>query len=220
MYVYRLSQALGAAGHSVTVVHAADAFRAAGRARGTAPIRSTRTCPVVPSRRRSWARSRRTATYLTGRPGSSMPGELSSVFDRRLSTSIHFHNVSLAGGPGVLGLGEAASSSTRRTSTGWSARCTSSGRTTGSRATEPECLRCSFPSTGRRSSGAPRACSSATASRRPLPRPEPVHDRDAPAARLRTADAPASALHPARRRAAAVERGENRTSWSSPGSSG
>ena len=45
-----------------------------------------------------------TGTYLTGRP-LFHARELSSVLDRGYDV-IHFHNVSLAGGPGVLGLGQ------------------------------------------------------------------------------------------------------------------
>lgn len=100
-YVYRLSQALGEEGHDVTVVHAADAFRALGGREGPRPPLHENVS-VVPLATR-FGRLAPMGTYLTGRP-LLHAGELSSVLGRGYDV-IHFHNVSLAGGPGVLGLG-------------------------------------------------------------------------------------------------------------------
>jgi glycosyltransferase involved in cell wall biosynthesis len=100
-YVYRLTQALAEAGHRVTVVHAPEAFQALGGREGPSPplhenvsvvpLR-TRLGPVAPM-----------GTYLTGLP-LFHARQLSRVLDRGYDV-IHFHNVSLAGGPGGLGLG-------------------------------------------------------------------------------------------------------------------
>jgi glycosyltransferase involved in cell wall biosynthesis len=101
-YVYRLSQALAEAGHSVTVVHAPDAFHALGGGEGPAPPLHEN-ITVVPLAERA-GRLAPMGTYLTGRP-LLHARQLSRVLDRGYDV-IHFHNVSLAGGPGVLGLGQ------------------------------------------------------------------------------------------------------------------
>ena len=100
-YVYRLSQALAEAGHRVTVVHAADAFRTLGGREGSPPPLHDNVT-VVPLRTRVGSLAP-VATYLTGRP-MLHARELSRTLERGFDV-IHFHNVSLAGGPGVLSLG-------------------------------------------------------------------------------------------------------------------
>jgi glycosyltransferase involved in cell wall biosynthesis len=103
MYVYRLSNALARRGHDVTVVHCADAHavlggRAGDRAYPNHPnveLKTIRT-PVGPISP--------VVTYLTGRPGVKAP-ILRNVFRRHYDV-VHFHNVSLVGGPAVLEYGD------------------------------------------------------------------------------------------------------------------
>jgi len=103
MHVYRLSNALARRGHAVTVVHSEDAYRAlGGRERNDlfpheagVTLRPLRTAfPVAAA----------TATYVSGRP-AFYGGQLEAVF-REVFDVVHFHNVSLAGGPGVLRYGD------------------------------------------------------------------------------------------------------------------
>jgi glycosyltransferase involved in cell wall biosynthesis len=103
IHAYRLSNALARRGHSVTVVHSEDAYRAlGGRERDTAfphepgvTLRPLRTAfPLAAS----------TLTYVSGHPGL-YARELDDAFREQFDV-VHFHNVSLAGGPGVLGYGD------------------------------------------------------------------------------------------------------------------
>ncbi len=103
MYAYRLSNALARRGHEVVVVHSEDAYRALGGAEPTATFTHHPGVTVVPLST-AWPLGAATATYLTGRPafyGRQLERALDGDFD-----VVHFHNVSLAGGPGVLRHGE------------------------------------------------------------------------------------------------------------------
>ncbi len=104
MYVYRLSNALARRGHSVTVVHNVDAYKVLRRgepegsfphAPGVTvfPIRSS-AGPVAPL-----------VTYLTGRPGLT-GRQLGEIFAAQRFDVVHFHNISLMGGPDVLAYGD------------------------------------------------------------------------------------------------------------------
>jgi len=104
MYVYRLSNALARRGHDVTVVHNVDAYRILRRSEPEGsfpnepgvtvhPIRST-LGPVSPL-----------VTYLTGRPGLTRP-QLDRIFAAKRFDVVHFHNISLMGGPRVLAYGD------------------------------------------------------------------------------------------------------------------
>lgn len=102
IYVQRLSHELAERGHSVTVVHAPDAHRLLGGEAGEAPARGDvrveplrgRFGPVAPL-----------VTYLSGRPGLRAR-QLRRLFARERFDVVHFHNVSLVGGPGILAYGE------------------------------------------------------------------------------------------------------------------
>jgi glycosyltransferase involved in cell wall biosynthesis len=99
--VRRLAQALAGRGHEVTVVHAVDAFRtlAGRREQGGVDDPGVRVVPIE-TRAGSLAPL---ATHLTGRPLLSrrrLERALEGPFD-----VIHFHNPSLVGGAGVLGMG-------------------------------------------------------------------------------------------------------------------
>lgn len=103
MHAYRLTNALARHGHSVTVVHSEDAYRSLG---GTEPAGSFPHEPGVTVRplRTSFPFGAATATYLSGRPLFYGP-QLDRIFREQRFDVVHFHNVSLAGGPGVLRYG-------------------------------------------------------------------------------------------------------------------
>ena len=103
MYVYRLSNALARAGHRVAVVHCVDAYKVL---RPTEPSGNFPHEPgVTVHRLRSrWGTVSPLVTYLAGRPGLKAPA-LDGIFRERFDV-VHFHNVSLVGGPGVLRDGE------------------------------------------------------------------------------------------------------------------
>jgi glycosyltransferase involved in cell wall biosynthesis len=100
--VQRLARELAARGHEVTVVHSREGYSTLAPApvepeaddQGVRVVGiDARTGPVSPL-----------ATYLTGRPllvRRALERALKGPFD-----VLHFHNPSLLGGPGVLGMGE------------------------------------------------------------------------------------------------------------------
>lgn len=103
MYAYRLVNALARRGHRVTVVHSEDAYRALGGAEPRGEFAHEPGVTVVPLTT-AWPLGAATATYLSGRP-AFYGRRIDRVLDDGRFDVIHFHNVSLAGGPGVLGHG-------------------------------------------------------------------------------------------------------------------
>ena len=102
MYVHRLSNELAERGHRVTVVYCPDAHAAlGGRTASSATTRANLTVRPLSSQ---LGRLSVLVTYLTGRPGLRAR-ELRDVFRNEFDV-VHFHNVSLVGGPGVLSYGE------------------------------------------------------------------------------------------------------------------
>ena len=101
MYVERLSGELARRGHHVTVVYPPDAHRALNGEAG-----ENRENPLVHVHRLRGHGGvlAPTVTYLTGRPGLRGP-ELRRLLEDSEFDVIHFHNVSLVGGPGILGYG-------------------------------------------------------------------------------------------------------------------
>lgn len=102
-YVERLSQALCRRGHEVHVFYCVDAFNVV---KGNHPLRSYEPVPGLslhPLKSRFGALSP-LATQATGRPYFKSKS-LREVMDADDTDVIHFHNISLVGGPGVLGLG-------------------------------------------------------------------------------------------------------------------
>ena len=100
--VYRLSEALAARGHRVDVVHSADAFH----------LQHAAEPPIAfshhPNVRRFALRSRRPtlaalAAHQLGRPGL-YSREIRRILEGDDYDVVHFHNVSLLGGPGLLRL--------------------------------------------------------------------------------------------------------------------
>ena len=97
----RLSRALVRAGHEVTVVHDADAYTALGHPepQAAAPDDGVEVITL----RSSLGVVSLLLTYELGRPvvhGS----EIESLLARRQFDVVHFHNVSLVGGPGLFAL--------------------------------------------------------------------------------------------------------------------
>ena len=102
-YVDRLSQALCRRGHEVHVYYCVDAFNAV---RGDHPLRPYTPPPGLhlhPLRAGSGILSP-LATQATGFP-LFKTAELREALDDPDTDVVHFHNISLVGGPGVLGLG-------------------------------------------------------------------------------------------------------------------
>ncbi|MGH9441819.1 MAG: glycosyltransferase, partial [Thermoanaerobaculia bacterium] len=103
-YVERLSRALVDRGHRVTVLCCHDAFRICGGS-SFAADREERGGPRVVRLRSALGPLSPIVTQATGLPGlkrARIQEELGRGFD-----VVHFHNVSLVGGPGVLGMGRA-----------------------------------------------------------------------------------------------------------------
>ncbi|MES2125014.1 MAG: glycosyltransferase family 4 protein [Gemmatimonadota bacterium] len=103
MYLYRLSNALAARGHRVTVVHCVDAYNFLTRAgsRGDFPHHPNVTVKALRNRL-GWLSP--LFTYLTGRPGFKSPA-LDRIFAEQHFDVVHFHMVTLFG-PAVLRYGE------------------------------------------------------------------------------------------------------------------
>ena len=104
IYVHRLSNELARRGHRVTVVSAPDAHELLGWDRGCCAGRA-RERDARADRAAAWAESRRSSptSPVVRDCGRAQLGEL---FAREQFDVIHFHNVSLVGGPGVLAYGE------------------------------------------------------------------------------------------------------------------
>jgi glycosyltransferase involved in cell wall biosynthesis len=102
-YVDRLCQALCRRGHEVHVYHCVDAFNAV---RGSHPLRDYSPTPglhVHPLESKYGILSP-LATQATGLPLFKSRA-LRAALDDPETDVVHFHNISLVGGPGVLGLG-------------------------------------------------------------------------------------------------------------------
>ena len=104
VHAYRLANALARHGHSVTVVHNEDAYRVLG---GGEPATACVQEPgvIVHGLRTPIPRGAAGAAYVTGRP-LFYARALDDVFRTERFDVVHFHNVSLAGGPGVLRYGD------------------------------------------------------------------------------------------------------------------
>ncbi len=104
VFVHRLAQALAARGHGVDVVHSVDAYRLAR----TEPQAGFNETPGV---RRFPLESRfpvlaSLLAHQSGSPGPYRHGLREILAPGRYDV-VHFHNVSLVGGPAVLALGDA-----------------------------------------------------------------------------------------------------------------
>ena len=103
VFVQRLASALAEAGHAVDVVHSIDAYRLHGPrepAVAFADVPGVVRHPIE-SARPFWTSL---AAHQLGRP-AAYARQLRALLDGDRYDVIHFHNVSLMGGPGVLKLG-------------------------------------------------------------------------------------------------------------------
>lgn len=104
MYIYRLSNELAKRGHQVTVIHSVDAYKVLRDAEPTSAFPNHPNV-TVHRLRGPLAKLSPLVTYLTGQPGLKGPA-LNRVFAEKRFDVVHFHNISLIGGPGVLSYGD------------------------------------------------------------------------------------------------------------------
>lgn len=100
VYVERLARALLRRGHEVDVIHCEDSFNAV---RGKTPLRVYEPpagLNVRPLRSRLGKLSP-AITHQLGRPGTKL-NAIREALDGGVFDVVHFHNISLIGGPGVL----------------------------------------------------------------------------------------------------------------------
>ena len=100
IFVAHLSNLLARHGHHVEVVHCADSFRLLAGHVAPSPFPLD---PRVKVHRLDTGWHSPVATYLTGRP---FVKPLAEILDQNFDV-IHWHNLSLVGGPGALHLGRA-----------------------------------------------------------------------------------------------------------------
>ena len=97
----RLCRALVRAGHEVTVVHDADAYTSLGHAPPAAYVAEDGV--EVVTLRSALGKLSLLLTHQTGRP-IVHGAEIAALLGRRRVDVVHFHNVSLVGGPGLFEL--------------------------------------------------------------------------------------------------------------------
>jgi glycosyltransferase involved in cell wall biosynthesis len=105
VFVHRLSDALAERGHSVDIVYSEDAYRTLT---GAEPRFEFAFHPRVTRHalRGRWPAVAALVCHQTGTPGLYRR-RLTELVESRRFDVIHYHNVSLAGGPGVLKIGSA-----------------------------------------------------------------------------------------------------------------
>jgi len=103
-FVYRLSNALAQRGHRVSVVHSVDAHTTLRGVKSEAAFENHPNVTVHGLQSRLGAASP-LVTYLSGKPGLKR-GALESIFEGEHFDVIHYHNISLVGGPGILSYGD------------------------------------------------------------------------------------------------------------------
>ncbi len=104
-YVRALSRALVARGHEVEVVHCEDAYRTVSHTQNISPMLDDDGIKVTRFKSRIFGMLSPFFTQQTGRPGLK-----SAILKKILSQDfdvVHFHNISLIGGPAVLALSKA-----------------------------------------------------------------------------------------------------------------
>lgn len=106
VFVYRLTEALAARGHRVDVIHSADAYHLQHPAEPEIAFRHHPNVTVHTLRSRNPQLATLSAHQL-GTPGA-YARRLRRIFTEGSYDVIHYHNISLMGGPGVLRYGRAA----------------------------------------------------------------------------------------------------------------
>ncbi len=105
VYVHSLANALARRGHEVDVIHCIDSYNALSR--GPLPTGYTNEAGVTVHGLMSRAGILSPlATYLTGAPFFK-ERKIREILARKNFDVIHFHNISLVGGPKILSLGQA-----------------------------------------------------------------------------------------------------------------
>ena len=105
IFVRRLVHALARHGHRVDVIHDVDAYKVLGSGTEPLPLKEPAGVHVYPLRSRIGALSC-LLTHQTGHPIVHGP-RIRRILEDGNYDVIHFHNVSLVGGPGVLAYGQA-----------------------------------------------------------------------------------------------------------------
>ena len=105
VFVWRLSNCLAAAGHTVEVIHCLDSYRAVGGQ--TLPAGwDNHPNITLHSLQSGVGTLSPLATYFTGRPHFKSTRLRELLADGKFDV-IHFHNISLVGGPAILAYGDA-----------------------------------------------------------------------------------------------------------------
>lgn len=108
IFVYRLTNALAQLGHQVDVIHDCDAYTMTGAAPSTAPFPLHPNVTVHGLRSKRWggrlATLELTASHQLGRPVGKHR-QIRALLEAGDYDVIHFHNISLLGGPHVLAYG-------------------------------------------------------------------------------------------------------------------
>lgn len=105
VFVYRLAEALAERGHSVDVVHSVDAYRLQHSAEPEVAFshHPNVTCHALKTKNPKLSTL---VSHQLGNPGP-YSGQLGAILNEGQYDIIHYHNISLMGGPGVLRLGRA-----------------------------------------------------------------------------------------------------------------
>lgn len=104
IFVHRLSNELAQRGHRVQVIHSIDAYRVLGGREPTERFESHPSIEIDGLRNR-WSFLSPLCTYMTGAP-LLVKKHIQEVLARGFDV-IHYHNVSLVGGPAILRYGRA-----------------------------------------------------------------------------------------------------------------
>ena len=105
VFVWRLSNCLASAGHAVDVIHCLDSYRAVGGRALPAGWENHPNITLHSLKSRVGTLSP-LATYFTGSPIFKSQ-QLRALLTVGRFDVIHFHNISLVGGPAILGYGDA-----------------------------------------------------------------------------------------------------------------
>ena len=157
-FVDRLSRALARHGHEVHVIYCRDAFETVKGDQTPRPYEAPPGVTIHPLSSPFGPLSP-LATHQTGLPHFKHKAIRSLLRSIRPDV-VHFHNLSLIGGPGLLAVpAPGAVKFMTRTSTGWFARCTFSGSLTMASARRKNASAVASRVRVRLSSGGKRRCS-------------------------------------------------------------